>query len=285
MSSSHADRWARCVGLVPALLLLTACAASPDAEHRGDGALAGGDCLSHPEPDGDDRGHCRHRGPALTGTADRGHAPGSCRSLGRGLGPRSPDVPRGSRPLRRDVRLPAAQATSTPSVGCPPGARSPSRCRPGSVRPDGAGYLAVVNSDTQIAGFDALPVAGRRLFRFTPDPARPGELLVAGGDPESGEEWKAGDFLEPWEIAARCVLRRSHGVLGVFDEGSAPVADSVMRSAEGGARRRGHRRALRLVPDRGGLRPDHPELPLRSRRRARRRPAGAGRRVVPGAQR
>jgi hypothetical protein len=30
----------------------------------------------------------------------------------------------------------------------------------------------------------------------------------------------------------RVVLRRSHGVLGVFDEGSAPVADSVMRSAK-----------------------------------------------------
>ena len=99
-----------------------------------------------------------------------------------------------------------------------------------TIRPEGDGYRAVAVGSSQIAGFDALPVAIRRVFHFTPDPDQPGELLVASTE-EPENERTASDFLEPWETM-RVVLRHSHGVLGVFDAGSAPSADAVMRSAK-----------------------------------------------------
>jgi hypothetical protein len=94
----------------------------------------------------------------------------------------------------------------------------------------GDGYRAVAVGTSQIAGFDELPVAIRRVFHFRLDRDNPGELVVVG----AAEPWNGritGDFLEPWETM-RVVLRRSHGVLGVFDVGSAPSANAVMRSAK-----------------------------------------------------
>jgi hypothetical protein len=221
MPSSRADRWARGVGLVPALLLVTACGATPDAD-PGPAAPSPATASAAPSP--------------TTSTAATDGQPSQgepTEAMHRALVARSAAVSAHDLPMflagldHSDPTFVARQRSYFDAFRrLPAGSTLALSLQAGSVRPDGAGYLAVVNADTQIAGFDALPVAGRRLFRFTPAPERPGELLVEGGDAEPGNGW-----LEPWETM-RVDLRISHGVLGVFDDGSAPVAESVMSSAK-----------------------------------------------------
>ncbi len=221
MSSSRTDRRARGVGLVPALLLLTACAATPAADPGPDASSPTVTAAATPSPTATTA--------ATTATEGLPSPEELTDAMLRTLGARSAAVSAHDLPMflagldHSDATFVARQRSYFDAFRrLPAGSTLALSVRPGSIRPDGAGYLASVNADTQIAGFDALPVAGRRLFRFTPDPGSPGELLVAG-DP--------GDFLEPWE-SMPVVLRRSHGVLGVFDEGSVAVADRVMRSAK-----------------------------------------------------
>jgi hypothetical protein len=221
MSSSRTDRWARGVGLLSAFLLVTACAATPDAEPGQ--TLPSRTATASATP-----------GPTATTAATLATDSVPAReeltdAILRTLGARSAAVSAHDLQVflagldHSDATFVARQRSYFDAFGrLPAGSTLALTVRPGSIRPDGAGYLATVNADTQIAGFDALPVAGRRLFRFTPDRARPGELLIADD---------SGGFLEPWESIS-VVLRRSHGVLGVFDEGSVAVADPVMRSAK-----------------------------------------------------
>lgn len=224
MPSSRADAGARRAGPFLALLLLTACAATPeqdaDPAPTASSPPATVETAEPTEP--------TEPAPATT-TAPAGPSRREVTvAMRRVLTTRSSAVTAHDLPGFLALVDPADAAFVTRQRGyfdalvhLPTPSTLALAVRPRSVRREGAGFRAVVQSDTQIAGFDALPVAGRQVFRFTPDPSHPGELLVAGDK---------GDALEPW-TRIPVVLRTSHGVLGVFDAGSAPLADAVMRSA------------------------------------------------------
>lgn len=112
-----------------------------------------------------------------------------------------------------------------------PVARFRYRFDPASLVRDGSGYWVSVDQVLQLDGYDAAPVVSRDRFRFGPVSAAGGVRLTSVTD----AEWEASHDVraQPWDLG-RIEAREGFGVLGIFDAGSAAVADAVIASAETG---------------------------------------------------
>lgn len=228
MPTSRADLLVRGASVLPALLLLTACAGTPTLD--ADPAPSAGTVPAATSP----------TSTAPTSTSAGPSTPsleGVPEAMSRALTLRATAVSIHDRRGfmagldHADAAFVARQQTYFDAIGrLPAGSTFSGSVLPDTVRHEGHHYRAWVVTTSQIAGFDALPVAGRQVLRFVDDPDHAGEVLLAGTPPPWAEQ-PPGAFLEPWEDEP-VEFRRSHGVLGVFDEASAPATDAVMRSAE-----------------------------------------------------
>jgi hypothetical protein len=106
------------------------------------------------------------------------------------------------------------------------------RFDPASLVRDGDAYWVVVDEVLQLDGYDAAPVVTADRFRFAPAADGTGRMrLVSVTD----RQWEEAQRVQPqpWDLGPVDV-RVGFGVLGVFDDGSAAAAGSLLTSVESG---------------------------------------------------
>lgn len=101
---------------------------------------------------------------------------------------------------------------------------------PADVLRDGDAYWVVVGVHEQLAGFDEVPALHRDRYLFRPGGR--GRLRLASVTDAAWEE-RNGVVEQPWE-AGPVEVRRTDGVLGVFDPGSVAAAEGVLLSVRRG---------------------------------------------------
>lgn len=102
---------------------------------------------------------------------------------------------------------------------------------PDSLTPEpGGGVRVEVRVAMQLRGYDEVPVAEVRRLRFRPDPDATGRWLLSS---ERDLDWEREHHVggQPWDLTGTVVRERS-GVLGVFDEGSAGRAATILAAVD-----------------------------------------------------
>lgn len=95
---------------------------------------------------------------------------------------------------------------------------------------DGTGYRVTVDLALELEGFDEVPVVSRDRYLFTR--SRGGGFLLASVTDQDWEQ-RTGVGRQPWDVGP-VTVRSGHGVLGIFDAGSAAAAPQVVREVEAG---------------------------------------------------
>ncbi len=151
---------------------------------------------------------------------------------------------------------------------------------PGTLVRSGDDYWGVVDVSLQLDGFDVAPVVSVDRYRFSP--VGEGERRFAlSAVSDAVWEQDNGVFQQPWDLGP-IEVRTGVGVLGIFDDGSAPDAGTTGALGRAGHQRRGGHRAVRLVAIGRRLRLVRHRLPLLDRGPARRSPRAARRGRLPG---
>lgn len=96
----------------------------------------------------------------------------------------------------------------------------------------GDDYWVVVDLQTQLDGYDALPVLTQDRFRFSPGPGGQGRFVLSS---VTDAEWEQRNKIEPQPWEERPIeVRSGVGVLGIFDAQSVRAAGPLVRSVERG---------------------------------------------------
>lgn len=131
-----------------------------------------------------------------------------------------------------DVAFTTQQGTYFDSLAQLPLASLEIRALPSSLVREGEDYWAVVEVSTLLEGFDEAPVLTRDRYRFSPAPAGGGDLVVSSVDDPAWEA-SAEPWSQPWDDGDVAVqVRRTEGVLGVFDEQSVAVAEPLLAATQ-----------------------------------------------------
>jgi hypothetical protein len=130
---------------------------------------------------------------------------------------------RGDRALRRE------QSTYFDNLGQLPLGTFRYSFDPADLVREGEDYWVVVDLRMQLEGYDERPVMSRDRYRFSPKGSGFGLASV------SDLQWEVEHQVQqqPWD-SGPITVRTLPGVLGVFDEKSAPAADDLLKSVQQG---------------------------------------------------